>query len=156
MNKAILTIVFLMTSLQAFANKKVDDLEFFKSMKGSWSIKSGKKELPIKMTYDVGSRGNIVTENFGKELSVMSKDGEATILTHFCNRGHQSRLKLKSRSSKRKFVFEAFDLINIASKKDPHVHKIVYKPKSKSVVELNIVWKIDTKEKTEEYLLSKI
>lgn len=156
MNKAVLTVVLLMTSLPAVAIEKSDNLDFFKNMKGSWSIHSDKKELSIKMNYDTGSRDNIVTENFGKELSVISKDGQDTILTHFCNRGHQSRLKLKSSSSKKKFVFEAFDLVNLPSKKDAHVHKIIYKLKSKSVVELNIVWKIENKEKTEIYQLSKL
>jgi len=156
MNRTLFFIFFQIVSLSAFASKGPAPLDFFKGLKGSWSIHSGKKELSIKMSYDTGSRDNIVTENFGKELSVISKDGQDTILTHFCNQGHQSRLKLKNSSSKKKFVFEAFDLINLPSKKDAHVHKIIYQLKSKTVVELNIVWKTEDKEKTEKYQLSKI
>ena len=70
--------------------------EVFQSLKGAWMIRAGDNTLPFDMTYAVGSNGTIVTEQFGKELSVFYNDGGSFVMTHFCNRGNQPRLKLKS------------------------------------------------------------
>src|SRR5262252_11106701 len=70
--------------------------EVFQSLKGAWMIRAGDNALPFDMTYAVGSNGTIVTEQFGKELSVFYRDGGSFVMTHFCNRGNQPRLKLKS------------------------------------------------------------
>jgi len=108
------------------------------------------------MTYEIGSRGNIVTEQFGKELSVFSKDEGALMITHFCNSGHQSRLKLKTNKSSGVFEFEAFDLINKKHKDAAHVQRIIYKFGPKNKIDLDIVWKKGKKEKAEKYRLSRI
>jgi hypothetical protein len=42
---------------------------------GKWAIRSGQKTLLIEMRYESGSKGSIVTEQFGKELSVFYRDG---------------------------------------------------------------------------------
>jgi hypothetical protein len=49
--------------------------EAFKSLKGRWAIQSGGKAITTVMTYDVGSKDSIVTEQFGKELTVIYRDG---------------------------------------------------------------------------------
>jgi hypothetical protein len=69
--------------------------EVFKSLQGQWSIRAGDKTLPFHVTYDLGSNGSMVTEQFGKELSVFYSDKGNLLMTHFCNRGNQPRLKLK-------------------------------------------------------------
>ena len=66
--------------------------EVFQSLKGTWMIRAGDNTLPFDMTYAVGSNGTIVTEQFGKELSVFYRDGDSFVMTHFCNRGNQPRL----------------------------------------------------------------
>jgi hypothetical protein len=68
--------------------------EVFQSLKGAWTIRADDKTMPFDMTYAVGSNGTIVTEQFGKELSVFYRDGDSLVITHFCNRGNQPRLKL--------------------------------------------------------------
>src|SRR5213595_2638748 len=71
-------------------------LEVFQNLKGTWKIRAGDKTLPFDMTYTVSSNGTILSEHFGKELSVFYRDGDSFVMTHFCNRGDQPRLKLKS------------------------------------------------------------
>lgn len=135
--------------------KKTAPFETFKSLKGKWDISVGNKTAPFQMTYQEGSRGSIMTEQFGKELSVFSKDKNSLLMTHFCNSGHQSRLKLKRSNSSNHFEFVAFDLINKESKKAPHVQKIIYDFKSKKEFKLSIIWKTGKKERVEEYKISK-
>ena len=67
----------------------------FKSLKGRWTIQSGGKTIATVMTYDVGSKGSIITEQFGKELTVIHRDGQDLQMTHFCNAGNQPRLRLR-------------------------------------------------------------
>jgi hypothetical protein len=63
--------------------------DLFKSLKGTWTVKSGNKTLPFKMTYDTRSKNSIVTEYFGSELSLFYRDGATLRMTHFCNAGNQ-------------------------------------------------------------------
>ena len=153
MSRILIYVLLATYTLPILGSVKLTPFESFKNLKGSWTIKSNNKKLSIKMVYDTGSRGNIVTENFGKELSVISKDGESTILTHFCNRGHQSRLKLQKQSSKEIFIFKSFDRLNLESEKSAYVQKIIYTVKSKSLIDLSIVWLINGKETIEKYKL---
>lgn len=51
--------------------------ETFKGLEGRWAIQSEGKTLSIEMTYAAGSKGSIVMEQFGKELSVIYRDGES-------------------------------------------------------------------------------
>jgi hypothetical protein len=67
--------------------------EAFKSLKGRWTIQSGGKTIATVMTCDIGSKDSIVTEQSGKELSVIHRDGQDLQITHFCNAGNQPRLK---------------------------------------------------------------
>jgi hypothetical protein len=48
-----------------------------RALEGRWAIQSEGKTLSIEMTYAAGSKGSIVMEQFGKELSVIYRDGES-------------------------------------------------------------------------------
>lgn len=50
--------------------------ETFKSLEGKRAIQSTEKTLSIRMIYEVGSKGSIVTKQFGKEFSVFYRDGQ--------------------------------------------------------------------------------
>jgi hypothetical protein len=80
--------------------------EIFKSPQGQWSIRAGDKTLPFQVTYDLGSNGSVVTEQFGKELSVFHNNKGNLLMTHFCNRGNQPRLKLKAGGAARRYEFD--------------------------------------------------
>ena len=158
MRKAIVTgLVFVgwfnMSSAQAeFTNA----FDFFKSLKGSWSIQSGDRTLSIKMTYDLASKDTVVTEFFGKELSVFYPDGTNMMMTHFCNAGTHPRLKLKQNGTPAFFEFETIDVTNLNLQGDgAHVQGITYKLIEPGKLELKIVWKRREREDTEEYLLTR-
>jgi len=131
-------------------------LDAFKGLQGRWAIHSNGQTLAIDMVYDVGSKGSIVTEQFGKELSVFYRDGESLVMTHFCNAGNQPRLRLKPGSTRGRFEFETFDVTNLVGSSAPHVQRMVYKMVDERHVELEIVWKNRNGESSENYTLVRI
>jgi hypothetical protein len=130
--------------------------ETFKSFKGRWAIQSGGKTIATVMTYDVGSKDSIVTEQFGKELTVIYRDGQDLRMTHFCNAGNQPRLRLKQSRSPGLYEFEMFDITNLRNPNEPHVQKIVYRVVDDKHLELEIVWKKGDSEESEKYALTRI
>ena len=55
-------LLFLMLAASAALGNPETAFETFKGFEGKWAIRSGKKALPIEMTYESGSKGSIVTE----------------------------------------------------------------------------------------------
>ena len=128
----------------------------FKSLNGRWAIESNSKTLPIEMRYEVGSKESIVTEQFGKELSVIYLDGENLLMTHFCNAGNQPRLRLKEGRQPDVLEFEMFDITNLKDASTPHVQRIVYKVIDAKKMSLEVIWKNGQSEEFEKYTLSRI
>ena len=129
--------------------------EVFQSLKGAWTIRAGDNTLPFDMTYAVGSNGTIVTEQFGKELSVFYSDGGSFMMTHFCNRGNQPRLKLKSGGPPGRYEFDMFDITNLKDASDAHVQRIIYEILDPKHMNLEIIWKKGAGEESEKYVLTK-
>ena len=127
----------------------------FKSFKGRWTIQSGGKTITTVMTYDVGSKDSIVTEQFGKELTVIHRDGHDLQMTHFCNAGNQPRLRLQKSPSPGLFVFEMFDITNLRKSDEDHVQKIIYRVVDDKHLKLEIVWKKRDSLESEKYTLSR-
>jgi len=130
--------------------------EVFKSLQGQWAISAGDKTLPFHMTYALGSNGSIVTEQFGKELSVFYSDKGDLLMTHFCNRGNQPRLKLKAGGAARRYEFDMFDITNLKDPADDHVHAIIYEIPDPQHIRLEIIWKKGDGEESEKYVLTKL
>ena len=91
------------------------------------------------MIYDEGSKDSIVTEQFGKELSVIYKSGKNLSMIHFCNGGNQPRLELKDANGSGYFEFVMFDITNLKSPDSPYVRKIIYTVASEKRINLEIV-----------------
>ena len=129
--------------------------DVFQSLKGAWTIRAGNNTLPFDMTYAVGSNGTIVTEQFGKELSVFYRDADSFVMTHFCNRGNQPRLRLKSGGPPGRYEFDMFDISNLNDPSDAHVQKIIYEIFDPKHMNLEIIWKKGAGEESEKYVLTK-
>jgi hypothetical protein len=130
--------------------------ETFKGLQGKWAIQSDGKTLSIEMTYEVGSKGSIVTEQFGKELSVIYRDGQSVLMTHFCNGGTQPRLRLRESSQPGVLEFEMFDITNLKSADAAHVQRIIYRIVDDRKFDLEIVWQVGKTQKSEKYTLTRI
>ena len=130
--------------------------EVFKSLQGQWAISAGDKTLPFHMTYALGSNSSIVTEQFGKELSVFYSDQGNLLMTHFCNRGNQPRLKLKTGGAAGRYEFDMFDITNLKDPSDDHVQTIIYEIPDPLHIRLEIIWKKGDGEGSEKYVLTKL
>lgn len=152
-SKFLLALILLVHSI-SFASGSTDSVfESLKALKGKWSIQSEGKPIPVKMTYDDGSKDSIITEQFGKELSVFYHDGNDLLMTHFCNVGNQPRLKLATNSAPGLIEFETFDVTNLKDKSSPHVQKIIYKIIDAKNFNLEIIWKKGVALDSEKYSL---
>jgi hypothetical protein len=130
--------------------------ETFKGFGGKWAIRSGQKTLPIEMTYESGSKGSIVTEQFGKELSVFYRDGQSLLMTHFCNAGNQPRLRLRENTRPGVFDFQMFDITNLQSADADHVERVVYRISDDKTIDLEIIWKNGKSAESEKYTLTRL
>jgi hypothetical protein len=156
MTRSLGGFLLLLISASFAAAAPNGGFETFKGFQGKWAIQSQGKSLPIEMTYEVASNGSIVTEQFGKELSVIYPDGDSLLMTHFCNRGNQPRLRLGESGDPRVFEFEMFDITNLKNADAPHVQRIVYKILDARRIDLEIIWKNGKSEESEKYTLTKI
>lgn len=155
-NRIYFAILCCLIQVTSLASSKADvAFELFQSLKGSWEIQSEGKKLSIEMTYDIGSRDSIITEQFGKELSVFYKEGDKLLMTHYCNVGNQPHLKLKDSKKADYFEFETVDVANLIKPEDAYVQKIIYKVIDKKHIDLELVWQIGKKQESEKYKLTR-
>ena len=149
-------LLFLMLAASTALGSSDTAFETFKGFEGKWGIRSGQKTLPIEMTYEVGSKGSIVTEQFGKELSVFYRDGQSLLMTHFCNAGNQPRLRLRENTQPGFFEFQMFDITNLQSADADHVERVIYRIIDGKTINLQIVWKNGNSEQSEKYTLTRL
>jgi hypothetical protein len=114
-----------------------------------------RKPLGIEMSYDVGSKESIVTDRFGKELSVFYENNQSLEMVHFCNAGNQPRLRLKEGRKPGVLAFEMFAITNLSTPETPHVQEIIYKMLDANTIKLEIVWWPKTRG-SEKYTLNRI
>lgn len=149
-------LLFLMLAASAALGSSETAFETFKGFEGKWAIRSGQKALPIEMTYESGSKGSIVTEQFGRELSVFYRDGQSLLMTHFCNAGNQPRLRLRENIQPGVFEFQMFDITNLQSADTDHVERVIYRIVDDKTIDLEIVWKHGKSEESEKYTLTRL
>lgn len=154
--RKVVTLLFLMLAASTALGSSETAFETFKGFEGKWAIRSGQKALPIEMTYEGGSKGSIVTEQFGKELSVFYRDGQSLLMTHFCNAGNQPRLRLRENTQPGVFEFEMFDITNLQSANADHVERVIYRIVDDKTIDLEIVWKHGKSEESEKYTLTRL
>jgi hypothetical protein len=157
MNKIIAGLVGVLLCGQAAAatGRAAAAFATLRDLQGKWTIQSGAKTLNIQMTYDTGSKGSIVTEQFGKELSVFYRNGNELLMTHFCNAGNQPRLRLREDTPPGTLEFDMFDITNLADPADAHVQKAIYRRVNENQFELELVWHHPATEDSEKYTLTR-
>jgi hypothetical protein len=101
-------------------------LASFKKLQGTWSIQTGGKTLNIQVTYQLASKDTIVTEQFGRELSVFATDGTALTMTHYCNTGNQPHLRLKPQNPHNVYEFDLVEVISPTNTPADHVERAIY------------------------------
>jgi hypothetical protein len=159
MKNVVRTFLFLFCVVQYCHPGRAEPtsaFDVFKGFKGAWTITSDGKKLPFELTYDLASRDSVVTEFFGRELSVFYLDRENLLMTHYCNAGSHPRLKLKQGSAAGRYEFELMDITNLKDVQEAaHVQRIIYQVVAPGELRLEIVWKRGKEEKSENYRLTK-
>jgi len=140
----------------AQTNTVPSPLDSFKKLEGTWSIQTGGKTLDIQMTYQLASKDSIVTEHFGRELSVFAMDGSALTMTHYCNVGNQPRLRLKPQIAKNIYEFDLLEVISPKNAPADHVERVIYEFRDDKRIDLKIIWWHPSGEETEHYLLERL
>ena len=130
-------------------------LDSLKKLQGTWSIRSDGKALKTQMTYLLASNDTIVTEQFGRELSVFALRDATLTMTHYCNVGNQPHLRLKQQTVSNLYEFELYELISPEGAPPDHVEKIIYRFLSDRRIDLRIIWWHPSGSETEQYLLER-
>ncbi len=110
-------------------------LERFKQLAGDWvgtiSGGEGKEKQEVRVNYKVTSAGSAVVETItpGSEhemVTLIHKDGDDLVLTHYCALGNQPRMKAERGGDDKKIAFKFAGATNLKSDKDPHMHEAVF------------------------------
>jgi hypothetical protein len=110
-------------------------LERFKQLAGDWtgtiSGGGGKDKTEVRVNYKVTSAGSAVVETItpGAEhemVTVIHKDGDDLVLTHYCAIGNQPRMKAERGDDDKKIAFKFTGATNLKSDKDLHMHDAVF------------------------------
>ncbi len=110
-------------------------LERFKQLAGDWVGKhAGSGELEgkeVKINYKVTGNGSAVVETImpgtdHEMVTVIHKDGDDLVLTHYCALGNQPHMKADARGDGDKIAFKFTGASNLKSEKDPHMHTATF------------------------------
>ncbi len=132
-----------------------EQLDTFKALEGSWSISANGKPRAIQMSYAAGSKDHIVTEKFGKELSVFWMDGSALTMTHYCNYGNVPVLRLAAGTAENVRQFDLVRVDNLRAPGDDHVKQVIYRFRNNHAISLDMVWYHPAGDSTEHYELTR-
>jgi hypothetical protein len=106
--------------------------EQFKSLAGDWTGKElGKDGHDLHVNYKVTAGGSAVVETIfpGSEhemVTVIHRDGDGLLLTHYCMLGNQPQMKSSGPSDGKKIEFKFVRATGLKSDKDMHMHDATY------------------------------
>jgi hypothetical protein len=123
----VLVLAFGSSSMRAADLSPAETFEELKKLCGEWkgTTASGGAE---KVTYRLIAADTVLLESWvlssGREaLTIYHRDGDDLIATHYCPRGNQPRLKLKSASPEKGFFFEFVSATNLPDADATHQHR---------------------------------
>jgi len=107
--------------------------EQFKQIAGVWEGKEveGRPGTDVKVEYRVTSGGSAVVETIfpGTPMEMMTlihRDGDDLLLTHYCMLGNQPRMKASGTGDGNQFAFKFVGATNLKSPSDMHMHDVTY------------------------------
>ncbi len=110
--------------------------EHFKQLAGEWvgkapPFEAGKDGQEMHVLYKVVSGGTAVVETImpgtdHEMVTVIHKDGDDLVLTHYCMLGNQPHMKADLKGDDKKVAFQFVSGSNMKSEKDPHMHNATF------------------------------
>jgi hypothetical protein len=125
----LLCATALSTSACLAADTAATAFDNIKGMAGEWVGKDDDGE-PATLTMEVTSGGTAVMEKLTPGdhpcmISMYHLDGDKLMMTHYCARNNQPRLRATSIDTKKNTVaFDFIDATNMATPQDGHIHKL--------------------------------
>ena len=107
-------------------------LEQFKQLAGEWVGKGpGKDGHDVTVKYAVTAGGSAVVETIfpgtdHEMVTVIHRDGDDLLLTHYCHLGNQPQMKATANGDGKKIEFKFVRATNLKSDKDRHMHEATY------------------------------
>jgi hypothetical protein len=109
-------------------------LDRFKKLAGNWVGKAAGKHSnnkPVRVTYKVTAGGTAVMETLAptdepEMMSVIHRDGEDLVLTHYCSLGNQPRMKATRGGDDKEVPFRFTGITNLKTERDWHMHDVTY------------------------------
>jgi hypothetical protein len=107
-------------------------LEQFKQLAGEWVGKEvGGEGHEVHVKYKVTANGSAVVETLFPDtehemVSIIHRDGDDLLLTHYCALGNQPRMKAEGKGDGSKIVFKFAGATNLKSDKEMHMHDVTF------------------------------
>ena len=105
----------------------------FADLAGEWVGKGthGDAEHESRIVYKVTSGGSAVVETLDPDgdhemITVIHKDGDSLLLTHYCMLGNQPQMRAKPKAGDKKVAFEFVKATNLNSDKDMYMRSVTY------------------------------
>ena len=105
----------------------------FADLAGEWVGKGthGDAEHESRIVYKVTSGGSAVVETIDPDgdhemITVIHKDGDSLLLTHYCMLGNQPQMRAKPKAADKKVAFEFVKATNLKSDKDMYMRSVTY------------------------------
>lgn len=109
--KSLALIAVTLGSLSTFASTRSEDaFAKLKTLAGIWIVKA--ENETVKITYKLKAKDSVLVENFADMVTVYHLDGEALILTHYCDAGNQPRLRAINFNDPSSLRFDFLDITN--------------------------------------------
>ena len=105
----------------------------FADLAGEWvgTGMHGDAEHEARIVYKVTSGGSAVVETIDPDgehemVTVIHKDGNSLLLTHYCMLGNQPQMRAKPKAGDKKVAFEFVKATNLKSDKDMYMRSVTY------------------------------
>ncbi|TPH13576.1 hypothetical protein [Litorilituus lipolyticus] len=128
---SMLLSLYLLVSIEAYANTQVNVSEAFNEMKslvGVWKKENGKSPN-FSVSFELTANGSVLVETWLRKgrkhsFTMYHLDNEGLMATHYCPQGNQPRMKLAKESTIDDLRFKFFDATNLSDLADSHQHSL--------------------------------
>jgi hypothetical protein len=144
-----------LVALPACAAGPIEPFARLAPLQGTWLARPDGGGKPVEIRYDYASKNTVLTERFGTELSVFSRDGARVVLTHYCNAGNTPRFVLRDAADDTTLAFDFLDIANLKRPGAAHVDAVTYRFLAPDRIDATWRWTEDGKPNAEHYVMTR-
>lgn len=122
-------LLFVIPTANAAELADSDRFENLSSIGGEWQARTDSGH-DLRISYAPTARGTVLVETWqagtrGETMSMIHRDGDRVMATHYCGQGNQPRLILR-KGDENDFVFEYLDASNLANADASHLVRLQF------------------------------